>query len=293
MPVSTKNKVVDDLKDHRADLSVSRPSSRISWAIPVPGDSSQTIYVWLDALTNYLSVVNFDKENVKNFVHFIGKDISKFHCIYWPSFLQSAFGGSSDFFPSMIFSHGHWLKDNKKMSKTIGNVVDPLSIIDKYGIDSVRLYFLSQGPLHQDIDFIEDNLLHTHNKFLIDSYMNLLFRIASKKVIKKLGETIQRPDEINGGLMIQVNEQVEIASKHFERYDFINAFRAVEQIVFLGNQDLSVNEFWTLLKSDDIDSKKKLEGFLYTTMEIMKTVSILLQPYCPRQTDKVLTFLRV
>jgi methionyl-tRNA synthetase len=93
----------------------------------------------------------------------------------------------------MVYSHGHWLKDKKKMSKSIGNVVDPFEIINKYGIDSVRLYFLSQGPLNQDIDFVEDNLLQLHNKFLIDSYMNLLFRIASKKVIKKLGQTIHRP----------------------------------------------------------------------------------------------------
>ena len=93
-------------------------------------------------MTNYLSVVDFETENVKNFVHFIGKDISKFHCIYWPCFLQSAFGGK-DYFPNKVFSHGHWLKDNKKMSKSLGNVVNPFEIIDKFGIDSVRLYFLS------------------------------------------------------------------------------------------------------------------------------------------------------
>jgi methionyl-tRNA synthetase len=189
--------VVEMLNSDRDDLSVSRPKQRINWGIEVPNNSDQTIYVWLDALTNYLTVMNyadhesFDLENVNNFVHFVGKDIAKFHCIYWPAFLASAFGSES--MPRKVFNHCHWLRDRLKMSKSIGNVVEPLPLIDQYGIDSVRLYFLSQGPILKDMDFCYEKLTSVHNEFLIDAYLNLLQRVTGKKMMKKLDHTLNRP----------------------------------------------------------------------------------------------------
>ena len=174
----------------------------------MPDDEEQTIYVWLDALTNYLTVCGLTdttseadmeiiRQNVANFVHFVGKDIAKFHCIYWPSFLQAAFG-RPDVMPGRVVNHGHWLKDNLKMSKSIGNIVEPYPLLSKFGVDSVRLFFLSQGPLTKDMDFNFENLLKTHNGLVIDSYLNMVQRILSKKIAKALNYSrpIQRPSSL-------------------------------------------------------------------------------------------------
>mmetsp|Transcript_9649 Transcript_9649/g.14679 ORF Transcript_9649/g.14679 Transcript_9649/m.14679 type:complete len:213 (-) Transcript_9649:533-1171(-) len=182
-PKAMQNKLLSDLKKERPSLSVSRPSKRISWGISVPGREDQTMYVWLDALTNYLTVIGLDridtgnkeamnilKENIKQSVHFVGKDITKFHCIHWPSFLACAFHPDlseklhSDYpLPKLVYNHYHWLKDKRKMSKSLGNVVDPNDVIDTYGIDAVRYYFLGYGPQTKDMDFEFDKLQDVHN----------------------------------------------------------------------------------------------------------------------------------
>lgn len=142
--------------------------------------------MWLDALTNYLTILGMEsaEKNVSGYVHFVGKDIAKFHCIYWPSFLMALYGKET--LPNKVFNHGHWLKDGYKMSKSLGNVVDPNTILDIYGSDTVRLYFLGQGPLRKDMDFSDTLLMNTHNNFFIDSYMNLIFRIMGKKIIQNI-----------------------------------------------------------------------------------------------------------
>lgn len=114
-----------------------------------------------------------------NFVHVVGKDIAKFHCVYWPAFLL----GAGLPLPKMVLSHGHWLKDKMKMSKSLGNVVDPFELIEKYGIHSVRSYFLSEGPLLKDSNFELQALIDHNNKLICDSYVNMLFRITGKKIL--------------------------------------------------------------------------------------------------------------
>lgn len=124
--------------------------------------------MWLDALVNYLTVIGYP-ENMKefdssHFIHVVGKDITKFHCVYWPAFLL----GGNHQLPKLVLNHGHWLKNNKKMSKSIGNVVDPFSLIETYGVHSVRSYFLSEGPLIKDSNFELDSLIEHHNKIICD-----------------------------------------------------------------------------------------------------------------------------
>ena len=153
-PVYVMESLLKDLESLKDSISISRPKKRISWGIEVPDDKDQTIYVWLDALINYKTVLdgfnNFDGE----MLHVIGKDISKFHCIYWPAFLN-AWGYP---LPKEVVVHGHWKKDNMKMSKSIGNVVDPIELIQKYGVSATRAYLISSGPMIKDSNFEESNL---------------------------------------------------------------------------------------------------------------------------------------
>ena len=172
-PESIKNKVLDELELRMAEISVSRPTERIHWGIKVPGDESQTIYVWLDALVNYITALGYPKENFSesgDLVHVIGKDIAKFHCVYWPAFLY----GAGLPFPRQVLSHGHWLMNKMKMSKSLGNVVDPFDLIKTIGIHSVRSYFLSEGPLNKDANFVMSDLIDHHNKIICDSYGKLI-----------------------------------------------------------------------------------------------------------------------
>lgn len=140
-------------------------------------DSEQTIYVWLDALVNYKTVNDGFTDFNGELVHIIGKDIAKFHCVYWPAFLAAA-----DYkLPKEVIVHGHWKKDNLKMSKSIGNVIEPFSIIDTYGLNAVRAYLLASGPQHKDTNFEISALKRLHDGLLIDGFINMFFRCTGKK----------------------------------------------------------------------------------------------------------------
>jgi methionyl-tRNA synthetase len=147
--------------------------------------------VWLDALTNYLTVLGYPHnpsidEEIKNTIHIIGKDITKFHTIYWPFFLSEA--GFP--FPSKVITHGHWLKDNVKMSKSLGNVVCPIEVLSKFGPDSTRIYLLANGPYTKDMSFNPESLMVMHNNFLIDGFINMITRIKNKKIVKNLDQSL-------------------------------------------------------------------------------------------------------
>lgn len=151
--------------------------------------------MWLDALTNYLTVLgyasdHFEEELVSQTTHIIGKDISKFHCIYYPLFLKAA--GLP--MPKKVVSHGHWLKNNQKMSKSLGNVTCPFELLEKFGADSVRTYFLAEGPQNKDMNFEESKLKDLHNSFLADQFVNLLNRVRGKKVLKSMPEEFKLND---------------------------------------------------------------------------------------------------
>ena len=186
LPLSRRNEVIKFVEKGLKDLSISRTS--FSWGIPVPKDKKHIIYVWLDALTNYISALNFpdiEDKKFKNFwpadIHIIGKDILRFHAVFWPAFLLAAKLPT----PKKIFGHGWILSEEKKMSKSLGNILDPIEIVNKYGIDQLRYYLVKEVSLGNDGSISMENLKNCINNDLANNYGNLLFRVF---FIKKIVE---------------------------------------------------------------------------------------------------------
>lgn len=184
-PATRMAEVVDWVENHLEDLSISRPVSRLTWGIPVPDDESQTIYVWIDALVNYLTKAGFPllppgQEHTLGWpadVHVIGKDIVRFHCVYWPALLMAL----NLPLPKRVLSHGHWLMDSKKMSKSIGNVVNPFFALDRWGVDTMRYFLLYQGGIANDSDYNNEYIVDRYKKGLQSGLGNLLNRVTMPK----------------------------------------------------------------------------------------------------------------
>ncbi len=188
MPESRLNEVRAFVKSGLRDLSISRSREKVSWGIPFPGDPDQTVYVWFDALTNYISALGFglageapryewfwEQHERRTVLHLVGKDILRFHAVYWPAFLMAA--GLP--LPSTIFGHGWWLKDDAKMSKSVGNVVRPLPLIEQYGADALRWFLLREIPLGQDGSFSDEALIERINADLANNIGNLFSRVTA------------------------------------------------------------------------------------------------------------------
>ena len=181
--------------------------------------------------------------------HIIGKDIAKFHCMYWPRILLSLQGYDQPKLPASVIVHSHWLMNNQKMSKSIGNVVEPMSLLQKYSQDSLRLYFLAKGPLSKDASFRENKLLAMHNDFLIDQYANLLQRtLTAKKLVKQLEFPIKRPLDLGQQTAYYrcLADELDIDSiaAHIDTVHFDQLFSQVETLLKKANAWLSQSNFW-------------------------------------------------
>ena len=199
-PPHRMKEVVDSVTAGLSDLSISRPSSRLSWGIPVPSDPSQTIYVWLDALMNYVSVTGYGKSNSGELsargwpadIHVIGKDIVRFHCIYWPAFLMAL----ELPLPKHILTHGHWLLGSAKMSKSTGTVVNPFEAIERFGSDALRFFLAHEGALQQDSSYDNRHVLKLYNSFMRGSFGNLAARVMRSQLwsvkgsIERIGDSL-------------------------------------------------------------------------------------------------------
>ena len=286
LPESRKNEVISFVKNGLKDLSVSRKS--FSWGIKVPNNKEHIIYVWLDALTNYISALNYpnlEDDLYKNFwpasIHLIGKDILRFHAIYWPAFLLAA----KLPLPKKVYGHGWILSDNEKMSKSKGNILDPLEIIDTYGLDPLRYYLIKEVSFGNDGNISQERLENCINSDLANNYGNLCQRVTA--FAKKNCEGII-PDGIEFNnedykILKKFEDNLEIIRKKIDNQDINFYIEFIVSSLFETNKYFNDQEPWKKK-----DNPIRLNTIVYTTLEIVRKISYLLFPIIPSSSLKAL-----
>ena len=285
-PASRKNEVISFVKSGLKDLSVSRKS--FSWGIKVPNDDDHVIYVWLDALTNYISALNYpnkDDELYKKFwpasVHLIGKDILRFHAIYWPAFLLAAKITP----PKKVYGHGWILSNEEKMSKSKGNILDPLEIIKQYGLDPLRYYLIKEVSFGNDGNISQERLEDCINSDLANNFGNLCQRVSAF-VIKNCDSKVPEKIKFENDDIKILDEYSQNLDKLRSEIDNQNINFYIDYIVnrlFEANKYFNDQEPWK--KKDD---KIRLNTIVYTTLEIVRKVTFLLYPIIPQSSLKAL-----
>ncbi|XP_028314554.1 methionine--tRNA ligase, mitochondrial [Gouania willdenowi] len=291
--------VIQWLQEDLPDLSVSRQRSRLQWAIPVPGDPEQTIYVWLDALVNYLTVAGYPDKHKDwwNAVHHIvGKDILRFHAVYWPAFLLGA--GLSP--PQVIYVHSHWTVAGKKMSKSLGNVIDPLQRSKMFTTDGMRYFLLRQGVPDSDCDYTDSKVMKVLNAELADSLGGLLNRCTAPALnpaqiyptfcsqsFPPEGQTRTRAVEEDYHMLETVGGLPGVVEKHYESLQVYKALEVISACVRLTNGFLQRHTPWKLDTRDQGD-QRWLDTIIHVSLECLRVYGLLLQPVVPAISDKLL-----
>lgn len=280
VPETRKQEALNILKEID-DISFSRSVSALKWGIPVPDDESQVIYVWCDALTNYLSGIGFTSEpkKFKKYwpadLHVLGKDNLKFHAIFWPAMLLSA----KLPLPKKIFVHGFVTSGGQKMSKTVGNVVDPFEMVKMYGAESLRYFLLREIPSGEDGDFTEEALMQRINSDLADNLGNLVNRslVLTEKysggVIPKTGK--------ESFLKEKSEETIKKVNEYLEDLKFHHALESIFSLSSDANRYINETEPWK------ITVKEELNAVLYNTLETIRIISVLLYPFMPRTAERI------
>ena len=275
-------------------MSISRTSFK--WGIPVPDNKEHVIYVWLDALTNYISALGYPDEtdDYKNFwpadVHVVGKDILRFHAIYWPAFLMSA--GIP--IPKSIFAHGWWTNEGQKISKSVGNVIDPFKLIDDFGLDQVRYFLMREVIFGNDGNYARENLIQRNNSELSNKIGNLMQRTCSfifkncqermPEVKKEFVDTMYQSE-----FFIKLQDIIKDSIIQMEHYN-INA--VLDNIIYVTEQSniyIDHEAPWTLKNSDP----QKMNEVLYRIVETLRYIAILMQPFTPDSAARMLNQLNV
>ncbi|HXS15291.1 MAG TPA: methionine--tRNA ligase, partial [Candidatus Saccharimonadales bacterium] len=281
IPQTRKNEAVSFLKKNTLqDISISRSNVRAkNWGVAVPGDDSQRMYVWFDALNIYQSGVGFswNEEEYKKWwpadVHVIGKGILRFHAIYWPAFLMSAHLP----LPKSLFVHGYFTVNGQKMSKTLGNVIDPLDIVAAYGVDAFRYYVLSDIPSTGDGDFSEQRLKEVYNADLANGLGNLISRVA------KLCETANYT-ELEGVAKTSMHLlEIDEYTKAINEYRFHDALAFVWQKITVLNQFIDTEKPWELIKNQD----RRTKGVLTHAIDGLQEIAVLLEPFLPQTAEHI------
>ena len=291
-PTSRRNEVMSFVKGGLKDLSISRTTFK--WGIPVPGDESHIMYVWLDALTNYITAVGYPDTDCDTFetfwpadLHMVGKDILRFHAVYWPAFLMAA--GIQP--PKRVFAHGWWTNEGRKISKSLGNVIDPFALVDRFGLDPVRYFLLREVPFGNDGDFSNRAMINRLNGDLANDLGNLCQRVLSM-INRNCDASVPQPGPLSdadtdlldatGGLLPQVRDSFDVQQFHV-------ALTKIWEVVGAANRYVDAQAPWELRKSDP----DRMATVLYVLAETIRQLGILVQPVMPDSGGKILDLVAV
>jgi len=292
LPETRMNEVVSFVNGGLQDLSISRTT--FNWGVPVPSDDKHVMYVWVDALTNYITAVGFPETDSDKFrrywpadLHVIGKDILRFHAVYWPAFLMSA--GLE--VPRRIFSHGFLFNRGEKMSKSVGNVIDPFALADAYGVDPLRYFFLREVPFGQDGNYSHDAIVNRINADLANDLGNLAQRSLAM-IGRNCGGVLPQPGPFTGSdqnLLASADAMITASRRAMETQQLHQILHVVWTVIAEANRYFAGEAPWSLAKTD----RERMNTVLYVTAEVLRQVAILLQPFMPSAAARLLELLGV
>ncbi len=291
-PESRRNEVTSFVRSGLQDLSVSRTSFK--WGVPVPNDPAHIMYVWLDALTNYITAAGYPdtaSETYRTFwpadLHMVGKDIVRFHAVYWPAFLMAA--GVAP--PKRVFAHGWWTNEGQKISKSLGNVIDPVQLVERYGLDQVRYFLLREVPFGNDGDFSHGAMMRRMNAELANDYGNLVQRVLSM-INKNCAARVPTPGaytEADRVLLGSADGLLPAMRDAIRRQHFHVALERHGEVVGAANRFVDEQAPWALKKTDP----KRMETVLYVLAETIRRLAVLSQAFMPDSSAKILDQLGV
>lgn len=268
-----RKKEILKLLDDSPDVSISRPKTQLRWGVPVPGDDTQVMYVWIDALSNYITVLGYPEQDISEWwpaaAQFVGKDILRFHAIIWPAMLM----GMGLPLPHVIVSHGMILADGQKMSKSIGNVIDPVEVIDRHGLEAFRYYFLRHIDTFSDSDFTWEKFENAYNNELANDLGNLVQRLA----------TLAAKNSIEMGDVSKLSASTEYCEM-MDEFEFSHAFDYIWEKIQGLNKRIDDEKPWMLAKSGEVE---KLESCLKSLIRDLLQASLELAPFMPGTSERI------
>ena len=292
LPESRRNEVLSFVRGGLKDLSISRTTFK--WGVPVPGDADHIMYVWLDALTNYITAVGYPDTQSESFrtywpadLHMVGKDILRFHAVYWPAFLMGA--GIEP--PRRVFAHGWWTKEGEKISKSVGNVIDPQALVARYGLDQVRYFLLREVPFGNDGDFSHRAMVGRITSDLANDFGNLAQRVLSM-IAKNCGGRLPEPGAFTAAdtaLLGAASTLLERLRGAYRVQAFHKALEATWEVIGAANRYVDEQAPWALRKSNPA----RMGTVLYVTAETLRRLAILSQPVMPGAMGRMLDQLGV
>ena len=294
LPATRRNEVISFVKGELRDLSVSR--TRMKWGVPVAGSDKHVMYVWIDALTNYLTGVGYpdvESESFKKFwpadVHVVGKDILRFHAVYWPAFLMAA----NLPVQKRVFAHGWWTIEGQKMSKSVGNVISPHDLVERYGVDQSRYFLLREVPFGNDGDFSHAQAINRINNDLANGLGNLaqrtlsfIYKNCEGKIPGQGALTAEDKTLLNNAQV----KMIENVRAELDKQQFHKSLEAIWSVVNEANAYIDTYAPWTLKKENNIE---RMNTVLYVLTETIRCLGLVIQPFMPDSSAKLLDQLKI